>query len=30
VKDLKGGLQSVDSTIDGKMKQAGKGGGGTP
>jgi multiple sugar transport system substrate-binding protein len=30
VKDLKGGLQSVDSTIDGKMKQAGKGGSGAP
>jgi multiple sugar transport system substrate-binding protein len=30
VKDLTGGLKSVDSTIDGKMKQAGKGGGGAP
>jgi multiple sugar transport system substrate-binding protein len=30
VKDLKAGLQSVDRTIDGKMKQAGKGGSGAP
>jgi multiple sugar transport system substrate-binding protein len=30
VKDLKAGLKDVDSTIDGKMKQAGKGGGGAP
>lgn len=30
VKDLAGGLKTVDSTIDAKMKQAGKGGGGTP
>ena len=30
VKDLKAGLQSVDSTIDAKMKQAGKGGSGAP
>jgi multiple sugar transport system substrate-binding protein len=30
VKDLKAGLRDVDSTIDAKMKQAGKGGGGVP
>jgi multiple sugar transport system substrate-binding protein len=30
VKDLKAGLKDVDSTIDGKMKQSGKGGGGAP
>jgi len=30
VKNLKAGLQDVDKTIDGKMAQAGKGGGGTP
>jgi multiple sugar transport system substrate-binding protein len=30
VKDLQGGLKDVDKTIDGKMKQAGKGGGGAP
>ena len=30
VKNLKAGLQDVDKTIDDKMAQAGKGGGGTP
>ncbi|MCW2975950.1 MAG: transporter substrate-binding protein [Actinomycetia bacterium] len=30
VKDLQAGLKDVDNTIDGKMKQAGKGGGGAP
>ena len=30
VKNLKAGLQDVDRTIDDKMAQAGKGGGGTP